>query len=190
MQIPDSVKTFAVRSLPYLATAVVGVGIGWGIKPDQVRVEEKVRVETVEKQVVVTHETVRVEVVKVKDSQVVERFHREKTETKSPDGTIVKKETEDRNVDTIVKEKENTSTGSRGREEGLRGPGSHPREGHHSYFGQLARKRPGWGSCATSSTEPVHGPCVGCRGREKGCGAFLGWFVDDRQPKRRIPRRS
>jgi len=109
MQIPDSVKTFVVRSLPYLATAVVGAGVGWGIKPDQVRVEEKVRVETMEKQVVVTHETVRVEVVKVKDSQVVERWHREKTETKSPDGTVVKKETEDRNIDTIVKEKENNT---------------------------------------------------------------------------------
>jgi hypothetical protein len=87
----------------------VGVYIGWSLKPDVVKVEEKVKVVEVTKEVVVEKEVVRVEVVKVKDSQVVERWHREKTETKSPDGSVVTREVEDKNIDSIVKEKENST---------------------------------------------------------------------------------
>ena len=102
-------KALAVKTLPYLAVLVIGAGIGWALKPYQVRVEEKTKVVEVEKQVVVTHETVRVEVVRVKDTQVVDRWHREKTEETRPDGTVVTKEVEDRNIDTVVHDKENTN---------------------------------------------------------------------------------
>jgi len=72
------------------------------------RIVEKLHIEYVEKQVVVEHETVRVEVVRVKDTQVVERWHREKTETKTPDGAVVTREVEDRNIDSVVHDRENT----------------------------------------------------------------------------------
>ena len=98
------------KGWPYLAILVVGVGIGWYVKPDQVRVEEKTKIVEVVKEVVVTQEKVRVEVVHVKDTTVVERWHREKTEEKKPDGTVITKEVEDRNIDTLVKEKENSET--------------------------------------------------------------------------------
>lgn len=86
--------------------AFVGGGaVGWAIKPDQVRIEEKVRMVEVEKQVVVTQEKVRVEVVKVKDTQTVERYRKEKTT--SPDGTI--REVEERNIDAVSKETVNNT---------------------------------------------------------------------------------
>jgi len=103
----EKLKEFAGKSWPYLVVGLVallsGAAIGWALKPDVVRVEERVKTVEVEKQVVVVQESVRVEVVKVKDTQVVERWHREKTQ--SPDGTI--KEVEDKNIDTLVHEKEN-----------------------------------------------------------------------------------
>jgi len=77
-----------------------GVGLGWSLKPDQVKIEEKVKVVEVEKQVVVVQEKVRVETVRIKDTQVAERYHREKTT--SPDGTI--REVEDRNINAVSKE--------------------------------------------------------------------------------------
>jgi hypothetical protein len=81
-----------------------GSALGWYLKPEKVRIEEKIRVEQVEKQVVVVQEKVRVEVVKVKDSQTAERYRKETVH--SPDGTV--RQTEERNIDTVVKEKENT----------------------------------------------------------------------------------
>lgn len=89
---------------------VVGIAIGWFAHPQSVRVEEKVRTVEVEKQVVVEKEVVRVEVVHVKDTTVVERWHREKTEEKKPDGTVTIKEVEDRNIDSHTKERENSTT--------------------------------------------------------------------------------
>lgn len=83
-----------------LALFAGGVGLGWAVKPDVVRVEEHLKTVEVEKQVVVVQEKVRVEVVKVKDTSVVERYRREKTT--SPDGTI--REVEEKNIDTVSKE--------------------------------------------------------------------------------------
>lgn len=100
-------KQYLLKAMPYLAMLVIGVGIGWWAKPDVVRIEEKIKTIEIEKQVVVTQEKVRVEVVKVKDVQVVERWHREKTEEKRPDGTVITKEVEDRNIDSKMVEKEN-----------------------------------------------------------------------------------
>lgn len=107
MQLPK-INELSSKALPFIVVSVVsilvGAGISWKLKPDVVRVEEKIKTVEVEKQVVVVQEKVRVEVVKVKDSQVVERWRREKTQ--SPDGTI--RETEEKNIDSIVKEKENS----------------------------------------------------------------------------------
>jgi hypothetical protein len=90
----------------YVATAAIAAFVAWSIKPDRTEVQEKIKVVEVEKQVVVEKEVLKVEVVRVKDTQVVERWRREKTETQSPDGTVVKKETEEKNIESIVKEKE------------------------------------------------------------------------------------
>lgn len=101
---PETRKTIAVAAITGAVFLLVGGGLGWGLKPDVVKVEEVIKVVEVTKEVVVVQEKVRVEVVKVKDTQVVERWHREKTT--SPDGTT--KEVEDRNIEAVVKEKENT----------------------------------------------------------------------------------
>jgi hypothetical protein len=99
----DSLKKAAYVAVPLLCLGLGAAG-GWYAKPDVYRIEEKVKVETVEKQVVVVQEKVRVEKVYIKDVQVVERWHREKTEEKKPDGTVLTKEVEDRNIDSILKE--------------------------------------------------------------------------------------
>jgi len=109
MAILDLVKKYGPKAIPVVVALLVGIGFGWWAKPDVVKIEEKLKVVEVEKQIVVQHETVRVEVVRIKDTTVVERWHREKTETKSPDGTVVLKEVEDKNIDSIVKEKENNT---------------------------------------------------------------------------------
>lgn len=101
-------KRYGPKLLIGLAVFIAGAGLGWYLKPEAVRVEEKVKVVEVVKEVVVVQEQVRVEVVKVKDTQVVERWHREKTEERKPDGSVLTREVEDRNIDTLVKEKENT----------------------------------------------------------------------------------
>jgi hypothetical protein len=93
---------------PYLVVAIVfglgGAAGSWALKPEKVKVEEKLKVVEVEKQVVVIQERVRTEVIKVKDTQVVERYRKEVTQ--SPDGTV--HSVEERNIDSVVKEKENT----------------------------------------------------------------------------------
>jgi len=103
----EKIKSFLPQLGIMLGVLLVGIVIGWFVKPTQI--EEKIRTVEVEKQVVVVHEQVRVEVVHVKDTQVVERWHREKTEETKPDGTKIAKEVEDRNIDSIVKEKENST---------------------------------------------------------------------------------
>lgn len=102
-------KKFAITfslalALGFLAATALWTSIGIG--PEKLKVEEKVKVVEVEKQVVVAKEVVRVEVVRVKDTQIVDRWRREKTETQTPDGTLTKREVEERNIDTVVKEKE------------------------------------------------------------------------------------
>ena len=79
------------------------------LAPIPERIVEKVRIQEVVKEVVVIQEKVRIEIVKVKDTQVVERWHREKTETKTPDGAVVTKEVEDKNIDSIVHDRENST---------------------------------------------------------------------------------
>ena len=107
MNIGDFFKSNWLKIVSYVLVLVVGVALGWGTKPDVI--QEKVQIVQVEKQIVVEKEVVRIEVVKVKDTQVIERWHREKTEEKKPDGTVITKEVEDKNIDSIVKEKENST---------------------------------------------------------------------------------
>lgn len=111
--IPPNLKEAGQKALPYIAIAVIflfgGAAIGWALKPDVLKIEEKIKTVDVIKEVVVVKEVVRVEVVKVKDTQVVERWHREKKTTTTPDGAVTTTETEDKNIDSIVKEKENST---------------------------------------------------------------------------------
>lgn len=99
----QTVNKFKLVLYPILL--ILGVILGWYLKPEAVRVEEKLKVVELEKQVVVEKEKLKVEIIHVKDTQVVERWRREKTETQLPDGTITKRETEEKNIDTVVKEK-------------------------------------------------------------------------------------
>lgn len=104
-----SKRAMAIVAICVLVLGVViGMGLAVGLKigPENVKVEEKLKVVEVEKQVVVVKEVVKVEVVRVKDTQIVDRWRREKTETQMPDGTLTKREVEERNIDTVVKEKE------------------------------------------------------------------------------------
>ena len=105
-KIAELTKKYVPKLLVILLIFCGGILLGWQIKPTEVKVEEKIKVVEVGKQVVVIEEKVRVEVVKVKDVQIVERYRREKTEEKKPDGTIITRETEDRNIDSVLKEKE------------------------------------------------------------------------------------
>jgi hypothetical protein len=105
----ETVLKIVKTSAPFAVTLIIGAGIGWSLRPSQVKVEEKVKVVEVEKQVVVEKEVIRVEIVRIKDTSVVERWHREKTEERRPDGTVIASEVEDRNIDTVVKEKENST---------------------------------------------------------------------------------
>jgi hypothetical protein len=105
MNPPSSKKPIVIAVLIAVILGILGgAALGWGLKPDVVRVEEKVKIVEVTKEVVVIQEQVRVEIVKVKDSVVSDRYR--KTETITPDGTINR--VEERNIDTVVKEKENT----------------------------------------------------------------------------------
>jgi len=99
----------AVRALPFLALLVVGIAIGWYLKPAQTQIQEKLKVVEVEKQVVVTHDVVKIQVVRVKDSQLLEKIHRETVTEKRPDGTVVTRSTEDKNIDSVVHDKENNT---------------------------------------------------------------------------------
>lgn len=90
--------------ITHLVLLALGVVAGWYMKPDVFKIEEKIKVVEVEKQVIVEKEKVRVEIVRVTDKSVVERWRRESTETQLPDGTLTKKTTEEKNIDTIVKD--------------------------------------------------------------------------------------
>lgn len=91
----------------YVAIGLGGLVVGRITAPESVRVEERLKTVEVEKQVVVTVEKVEVQVVKVKDSAVQDRYRREEKTVSSPDGTVTVTETEERNIDTVVKETEN-----------------------------------------------------------------------------------
>ena len=104
MKLP-SLEEVKERAPGYIAVACIfllaGAGIGWALKPDVVKIEERVKTVEVEKQVVVVQEKVKVEVVKVKDTQVVERYRRERNQ--SADGAF--REVEERNIDSVITEK-------------------------------------------------------------------------------------
>jgi hypothetical protein len=104
MQLSSLKDNWPVLVVLSVVSLLGGAAIGWGLKPEVVKIEEKIKVVEVEKQVVVEKERVRVEIVKVKDTQVVERYRKEKTQ--SPDGTI--REIEERNIDSVVTEKQNS----------------------------------------------------------------------------------
>lgn len=101
---------------PYVVGGLVlllgGIGIGWGVKPDVVKIEEREKI--VEKQVttesqkalMTAFENLRVEMEKVRETQVVEKYHREELETRLADGTYTKKVTVDKNIDSHTKETE------------------------------------------------------------------------------------
>lgn len=97
---------------PALVLLLVGIGIGWGVKPDVVKIEEREKI--VEKQVtteaqkelMTAFENLRVELQKVRETQVTEKYHREELETRLADGTYTKKVTVDKNIDSHTKETE------------------------------------------------------------------------------------
>lgn len=87
-----------------------GIAIGWGLKPDVVKIEEKL----VEKEVVVKDgridelltqlATLNRDYQEMKNSQTNERYHKEILETVNADGSKTVKTTIDKNVNTVVQE--------------------------------------------------------------------------------------
>lgn len=104
--------TIAKRVWPLAAALLVGACVGWGIKPDAVRVEEKTKI--VEKQVTTeaqkellkSFEDLRVELQRVRETQVTEKYHREELETRLADGTYTRRVTVDKNIDSHTRETE------------------------------------------------------------------------------------
>jgi len=68
-------------------------------------VEKEVTTES-QKAMMTAFENLRLEMEKVRETQVVERYHREVLETKLADGTYTKKVTVDKNIDSHTKETE------------------------------------------------------------------------------------
>lgn len=105
-------KKIALKSLPYLGVFLAGAGLSWQLKPDTVKIEEREVV--VEKQVtteamkelMTSFEHLKQELQKVRETKVVEKYHREELETKLPDGTYTKKVTIDKNIDSFSRETE------------------------------------------------------------------------------------
>jgi hypothetical protein len=103
-------KSVGLKSLPYVAATTVGIGIGWFTKPGVVKIEEREKIVTVEKKVDVIKnvEVIKyvdvIKYVKVKDTVVQADVHKERTETRLPDGTVTVKETTDTNVKKDTKE--------------------------------------------------------------------------------------
>lgn len=105
-------KKIALKTLPYVAVFLVGAGVSWKLKPDTVKIQEKEVV--VEKQVtteamkelMASFETLKLELQRVRETQVTEKYHREELETRLPDGTYSKKVTVDKNIDSHTKETE------------------------------------------------------------------------------------
>lgn len=90
-----------------LALFLGGYGAGRHLVPAKVVVTEKVRVETVEKQVVVTKVETEVKVVYVKDT--AKDTHTETTTTKQANGVVVTKVVEDIHLKTEVKDNSATN---------------------------------------------------------------------------------
>ena len=105
-------KNVGLKSLPYVGVVLLGTGIGWYVKPSVVETKEKEKI--VEKQVtteaqkalMTAFENLRIEMQKVRETQVVEKYHREELETRLKDGTYTKKVTIDKNIDSHTKETE------------------------------------------------------------------------------------
>lgn len=105
-------KSIILKVLPFLAIAGVGVLVGWYVKPTAVKVEEKEKV--VEKQVTTeaikelmkSFESLRVEMQRVRETQITEKYHREELEAWLADGSHTKKVTVDKNIDSHTKETE------------------------------------------------------------------------------------
>jgi hypothetical protein len=106
----QKIKDFALKTLPFLLLFLLGAWVGWGFKPEQVRVEEKWQIKEVEKQVVVTQEKVRVEVVKVYEKDTSKKTHTETVVTKAPDGTTTTKVVEDTSADSSTKNTQTSNT--------------------------------------------------------------------------------
>lgn len=108
----DKLISILPKVLPYLAILGVGIGAGWYLKPSQVKTEERVKLVEVQvtteaiKALQSSFETLKIELQRVRETQVVEKYHREELETKLADGTYTKKVTVDKNIDSHTKEVE------------------------------------------------------------------------------------
>lgn len=86
-------KILAIGVALVLFGLAVGFSFGRRFGPERVEVQEKVRIQEVEKQVVVVQEKVRIERVEV--AQAERRTHKQETITTRPDGTTTTVRTED-----------------------------------------------------------------------------------------------
>lgn len=104
------IKKYALKVIPYVIVLGIGIGAGWGLKPDVVKTEIKEKIVEVVKEDIRINEllsqisTLNRDYQEMKNSRVQEKYHKEHLETRHPDGTVVIKDTIDRNVDTVVQE--------------------------------------------------------------------------------------
>lgn len=110
MDLKEKIKELAPRLWPYGLVLLVGIGIGWGAKPDQVRIVEKeIKIEVEKKdtrldELLTQMSKLERDYQEMKTSQRNEKYHKEHTETRAPDGSVVIKDTIDKNVDSVVQE--------------------------------------------------------------------------------------
>lgn len=100
----QKIKPYLLKALPFILVLVVGIAIGWGVKPGVVKVEEKEKI--VEKKVV-DEKLVQAEV----DRRVKEIESHMETKVvtvwvEKPDGSKTKTETKETKTDTKEKETE------------------------------------------------------------------------------------
>lgn len=100
---PENRKRIGIAIVLLVSHATL-YGLGRVMAPEKLRVEEKLKVVEVEKQVVVVQEQVRIERVYLKDEK--QRIRREEYTLNHPNGLVETKKTEDINIDSVVREQD------------------------------------------------------------------------------------
>jgi hypothetical protein len=94
---------------PFLIVFLVGGGVGYGMHPSERIVETERLVQVVKEDKRVDEllnqmDKLNKDYQEMKNSQTHEKYHKEHTETRNTDGTVVIKDTIDKNVDSVVQE--------------------------------------------------------------------------------------
>lgn len=100
---PENKKRIMV-SVTLIVTHAMVYSLGRMMVAEKIRVEEKLKVVEVEKQVIVVQEQVKIERIYLKDEK--QRIRREEHTFVHPNGLVETKKTEDINIDSVVREQD------------------------------------------------------------------------------------